>query len=164
MPKGNTIIEGVNQVMKYFSLIAASQDWHPTHHCSFRAQGGPWPPHCIQNTTGAELHAGLDHSKIHLRIHKGEHTDRDAYSAFQETSLAEALRERKIKRVFVAGLATDYCVKMTALDALKNKFKTVILTDLVRAINARPGDGEGALRDIQRAGGVLTPSRDLENV
>jgi nicotinamidase/pyrazinamidase len=159
--EGDLLVEPVNQLMPLFPHVIASQDWHPKNHCSFKSQGGPWSPHCIQNTRGADFHPKLNKQGIHFRVHKAQFPDRDAYSAFQETDLKEELVKRKVKRIFLTGLATDYCVKHTALDALKHGFDVVVLTDLVRAIDAQPGDGEKALREIEKAGGVLTTSESL---
>lgn len=161
VPEGDAIVKPVNRILGEFPLVASTQDGHPQNHCSFKAQGGPWPPHCVQKTRGAELHPGLDASKIQLRIHKGERPDRDAYSGFQGTPLEQELKKRKVRRIFLAGLATDYCVKATALDALKAGFQTVVLTDLVKGINARPGDADRALEEIRAAGGHLTASSGL---
>lgn len=163
VPQGDEIVKPINAIMPLFSFIVAVQDWHPKDHCSFKSQGGLWPPHCVQNTWGAELHPLLSKEKINLYIHKGQYQDRDAYSAFQETHLKEELKKRKIKRVFVTGLATDYCVRQTALDAILNGFETVVLVDLIHAINARPDDGRKALEEVEKAGARLLSSKDLKS-
>lgn len=162
VPEGDTIIQPINSIARLFTTVVATQDWHPPDHCSFKSQGGPWPPHCVQNSWGAELHPLVDKAKITITVRKARHRDRDAYSAFQETALKEELRKRRIKRVFITGLATDYCVKQTAFDALKNGFMTVVLTDLVRAVNVHPDDGRKALDDLGKAGAGLLLSHDLK--
>lgn len=162
VPEGDTIIQPVNSTARLFSTVVATQDWHPSDHCSFKQQGGPWPPHCIQNTWGSELHPLVDKKRIGFRIRKAQHRDRDAYSGFQETPLEEELKKRGVKRLFFSGLATDYCVKRTALDAIKRGFVAIVLTDLVRAINLRPNDEKKALEDMTEAGVLLFPSNVLE--
>ena len=158
---GDEIVEPINQIMKYFSLIVTTQDWHPANHCSFKAQGGPWPPHCIQKTWGAQLHPKLDQSKVQLQILKADLPDREAYSGFDGSRLKEELQERNVHRVFIAGLTTDYCVRTTAFDALRHKFEAVVFTDLTRPVNVHPGDGERALNEIKQAGAVLATSSDI---
>lgn len=163
VPQGNEIVKGINALMPRFKLIAASQDWHPQNHCSFKSRGGPWPPHCIQNTRGAALHPELKQEQIAVRILKAQDPNKDAYSAFQETSLAEKLKARKIVRLFVCGLATDYCVKQSALDAVQNGFSTLVLTDLVRAVNIRLGDDQKALAQMKQAGVLLVESSEIRS-
>ncbi len=155
VPGGDEIVAPINDLAARFPLVIATQDWHPEEHCSFAESGGMWPPHCVQRTWGAKLHAKFDMNRIHLIVLKGQHQDHDAYSGFQETTLKEDLLEHGIKRVFICGLATDYCVKQTAFDALKNRFQVFVLTDLVRAVNLNPGDGERALAEMQAKGAAL---------
>ncbi len=161
--EGDQIVEPINRVMKYFSVIGTTQDWHPPNHCSFKEQGGPWPPHGIQDTFGAQLHAKLDKKQIQFRILKANLPDREAYSGFEGSTLDEELKKRHIRRVFIAGLTTDYCVRTTALDALRLGYETVVLTDLTRAVNVHPGDGEQALNEIKRAGAILLASSDIRH-
>src|SRR5262249_33673334 len=131
---GDQIAEPLNRLAVGFPLVAASRDWHPPDHRSFvgvtvdeeawRGSDPPpiWPPHCVQGTPGAELHASLDRSNVDLVIDKGQDRNSQGYSAFQDTSLAELLRERGVDRLYVGGLATDYCVKHTVLDARRLGF------------------------------------------
>lgn len=135
--------------------IFASRDWHPANHISFTAQGGPWPPHCVAHTHGAEFPADLCLPPATEIISKATRIDRDAYSAFQETRLVEALHEREIVRLFIGGLATDYCIRATVEDALGNGFGVVLLGDAVRGVNLHPGDGEKALRAMEEEGAVV---------
>ena len=158
---GDGIVEPLNRLLAQFHFVVATQDWHPPDHISFKARGGPWPPHCVQSTRGAELHPKLDQTGIHLKIQKGTSSGRDAYSGFQETTLDRELKKRNIRKVFVAGLATDYCVKQTALDALKRGYEVTVLTDLVAAVNVKTGGGDLALEEIHRAGGHLARSTGL---
>ncbi len=160
--EGDQIVETINRIMPLFPCVVTTQDWHPQDHCSFKGQGGPWPPHCVQNTQGAELHPGLNRKGIHISIRKGQFQDRDAYSGFQETTLKDDLMKRNVQNVFVAGLATDYCVKHTVLDALKSGFHTTVLTDCVKAVNQNPADGGKALDEMKNAGGILTTSGKLK--
>lgn len=160
-PAGDQIVGPINQIMPYFPLIVTTQDWHPENHCSFKEQGGLWPSHCVQNTPGAELHPALNQKNIHLRIYKAQSPHRDAYSGFQGTTLEQDLKEKKVETVYIAGLTTDYCVKQTALDSLRCGFKTIVLTDLTRAVNFQPGDGEHALETLRKAGAHLLKSFDL---
>lgn len=160
VPEGDALVGPINRLMRYFPLVVGTQDWHPPNHCSFKGQGGPWPPHCVQNTWGADFHPKLDSKKFGLIIHKAQYQNRDAYSAFQETPLAAELRKRKIKKIYLTGLATDYCIKNTALDGLRRHLETVIFIDLVRAVNAGPGDGGRALREIENAGGKLIDANE----
>jgi len=132
--------------------IFATRDWHPIDHCSFREHGGPWPPHCIAGTKGAEFSPGLALPPQTEVISKAMQRDRDAYSGFAGTDLADRLRQSAISRVFIGGLATDYCVFNTVKDALKEDVVTVLLLDAVRAVDVRPGDGETAIADMLRAG------------
>jgi nicotinamidase/pyrazinamidase len=137
--------------------VYATRDWHPPDHCSFRAQGGPWPPHCIAGTAGAELAATLRLPRDTVIVSKAERRDRDTYSAFEDTDLATRLRAAGVARVWIGGLATDYCVRATVLDARRLGFEVLVLTDAVRAVEVNPGDGARALAEMQAAGARLRP-------
>jgi nicotinamidase/pyrazinamidase len=141
--------------------IFASRDWHPRSHISFKERGGPWPPHCVKGTSGAAFHPGLRLPPDVEIISKAEHPDRDSYSAFGETDLADRLREANVKNVWIGGLTQDYCVRATALDAIQQGFKVHVITDATRAVNVHPGDGQEALDEIRKAGAILedTPVR-----
>lgn len=132
--------------------IFASRDWHPARHCSFREEGGVWPVHCVAETPGAEFAPGLELPPGAVIINKATQTDVDAYSAFAGTDLAQRLHDLGIKRILVGGLATDYCVLNTVLDALKEGFEVLLLEDAIRAVNVRPGDGERAEMRMREAG------------
>ncbi|MDX6523284.1 MAG: nicotinamidase/pyrazinamidase, partial [Gaiellales bacterium] len=135
--------------------LVATRDCHPAGHISFRDRGGPWPSHCVEGTTGAELHTSVAGLPFDIVQDKGRDPDREQYSDFDGTDLADQLRGRGVTRVLVAGLATDYCVRATALDAIQAGFDTTVLVDAVAAVDVEPGDGERALREIRAAGGRL---------
>jgi nicotinamidase/pyrazinamidase len=138
-----------------YDLVVATRDWHPPDHGSFAAQGGPWPEHCVQGTPGAELHPALDRKLVAAVVDAGQDQDKEGYSGFEETQLEELLRERGIDHVTVVGLATDYCVKHTALDALRKGFGVTVDSTAVRAVEVQPGDGQRALEEIRAAGGSI---------
>jgi nicotinamidase/pyrazinamidase len=161
VPQGDEVIPTVNRLLKQRWLSVATMDWHPAEHCSFEPHGGPWPPHCVQETTGAELHPELDADSIQLTVTKASHHDKDAYSGFDGTELASILREKGIARVVVCGIATDYCVKATAHDALKEGFEVVVLEDAVRGVEVNPGDSQRALEELRKAGAQVIVSSQL---
>jgi len=136
--------------------VFLSRDWHPDGHCSFAAQGGPWPVHCVAGTRGAEFAPGLAIALGDVVISKATRQDRDAYSALDGTPLAAALRERGITRLFIAGLATDYCVRATGRDARAAALDVVILADAVCAVNVQRGDGDRALAELMAEGCELS--------
>jgi nicotinamidase/pyrazinamidase len=161
VPEGDKVVPVLNRLMPFFPLVVASKDWHPKETVHFRK----WPPHCVQNTSGAEFHPGLDASKIQQVFLKGTHDRDDGYSAFEATSgdLSGFLRERGVDSLYVAGLATDYCVKASALDAVKNGFKPYVVRDAVAAVNMKPEDGSKALEEMKKAGvGLVSSSEILE--
>jgi nicotinamidase/pyrazinamidase len=137
--------------------IYATRDWHPPDHCSFQAQGGPWPPHCVAGTHGAEFAADLRLPPgRHTVISKATRQDQDAYSGFQGTDLADRLRAQGVRRLFIGGLATDYCVLNTVRDALTHGFTVYLLTDASRAVNVQPDDGDRAITDLCQHGALAT--------
>jgi nicotinamidase/pyrazinamidase len=171
-PAGNLSVEGgdaiVGRVNRAVSdaraggaFVVATQDWHPESTPHFEKDGGIWPVHCVAGTWGAELYPGFDVAADVPRVRKGTHGE-DGYSGFtmrdpasgEETSteLEGLLRDRGTRRVIVCGLATDYCVKATALDALRLGFEVELLADAIAAVNLQPGDGDGALTEMADAG------------
>lgn len=162
VPGGDRIFDAVNRAAPRFSHVVASRDWHPPGHVSFRERGGTWPVHCVMGTPGSEFHPGLDQRPIQHVVSKGSDPDREAYSAFDGTDLQGWLRDQGVGRVVVAGLATDYCVRASALDARQAGFEVVVLEDAVAAVEAAPGDGSRALDEMRRAGATLTLSTDLQ--
>lgn len=160
VPAGDEVVPALNRAVRAFERaglpIYYSRDWHTPDHCSFKAQGGSWPPHCIAGSKGAAFAAALRVPKDAAVISKATTPARDAYSAFQDTTLAQRLEADGVSRVFVGGLATDYCVKATVLDARANGFEVEVLGDAVRAVEVQPGDGERALQEMLKSGAHLT--------
>jgi len=165
VPEGDQVVPPVNHCISLFISyelpVFATRDWHPAKHCSFKAQGGPWPPHCIAGTKGAAFADGLNLPDETTIVSKADTQDKDAYSGFQETGLHDHLRSLGIKRLFIGGLATDYCVLNTVMDALKLGYEVLLLADAIRAVNINAGDGERAVTEIRAAGAVLTESKWL---
>ena len=138
------------------ALVIASRDWHPADHLSFAEQGGPWPPHCVQETPGAAFHADLELPDDAAVVSKADRPDHEAYSAFDSGELGEKLQAAGIRRLWVGGLATDYCVKASVLDAVEMPGLDVhVITDAIRAVDVAPGDGEAALKAMRGAGAIL---------
>lgn len=162
VPDGDAVIPVLNRWIRAFEKqgcpIFATRDWHPADHCSFEAQGGIWPPHCIADTPGAEFDTRLELPESAHVISKATGVDRDAYSGFQGTDLAELLRARGVRRVFIGGLATDYCVLHTVLDALTSGFEAHVICDGIRAVNVQAGDGAAALERMRESGARLLTS------
>jgi len=134
------------------AAVVASRDWHPPGHASFRERGGPWPAHCVQGTDGAAFHPGLRLPADARVVSKGTDLERDEYSAFAGAGLADFLRERGVRRLWVGGLAEDVCVRATVLDGLKAGFEVRLIADATRPVNARPDDGSRAVREMREAG------------
>ncbi|MEA2410319.1 MAG: nicotinamidase/pyrazinamidase [Thermoleophilaceae bacterium] len=139
-----------------FELVVATRDWHPPDHGSFREQGGIWPVHCVAGTEGAELHPGLDRALVDVVVDKGQDRSADGYSGFEATLLEELLRARGVDHVTIGGIATDYCVKNTALDALRLGFGVSVERDAVRGVELDAGDSERALDEVRAAGGTVS--------
>jgi nicotinamidase/pyrazinamidase len=153
---GDQIIPVINEYIRRFEAakanILASRDWHLPNHMSFKAQGGPWPPHCVQNTKGAEFSPNLKLPENTVIISKATDPKHEAYSAFDGTSLAKELEMRGVKRLFISGLATDYCVFYTVLDARQLDFEAVVLMDATLGINVKPGDVDRAIKTMLEHG------------
>lgn len=152
VPDGDAVVEPINRLMDEVGFVVATRDWHPPDHGSFQAQGGPWPPHCVQGTPGAELHPALHADRIDAIVDAGYEPELEGYSGFEATDLEELLRSRELDRIHVTGLALDYCVRATALDARRCGFDVVLHVGATRAINAQPGDGDRTLDELRRAG------------
>ena len=155
VPDGDAIGEPVGRLAERFDLVLATRDWHPPDHASFEPQGGPWPVHCVQGTAGAALHPALATDLIDTIVDKGQDPGTDGYSAFDHTGLAERLRDRGVDRLTVVGLATDYCVKNTALDALREGFAVRVDPAAVRGVDVAAGDSERALEELRAAGATV---------
>jgi nicotinamidase/pyrazinamidase len=165
VPDGNTILDPLRHCIVLFEQrrlpIFATRDWHPANHCSFKAQGGPWPPHCVASTPGADIAQRLCLPASAFVISKATTPERDSYSGFDGTDLKRRLQDANVQRLFVGGLATDYCVLATVKDGLKNGLRIVLLQDAVRAVDASPGDGKRALQEMRRLGAELHSSNEI---
>ncbi len=183
VPDGDAVVPVVNRLQLLFPLIAATQDWHPMDHGSFAANhsgrrpfeaselnGLPqtlWPNHCVQGTRGADFAPGLERGRIAQVFHKGEDPGIDSYSGFfdnghrKSTGLGEWLRARGVREIYIAGLATDYCVKFSALDAVRLGFKTFVIEDACRGVNLLPDDSARALEEMRRAGAGIIRAAEI---
>ncbi len=157
---GETIISVINKCIRKFQgeglSIFATRDWHPDDHISFKEQGGPWPKHCVRNTRGAEFHKDLELDNA-IIISKATDKDKEAYSGFEGTDLKDRLDAKKIRRVFITGVATDYCVKNTALDALKHGFDVYLIKDAIKGIH----EEEKAIKEMKSRGIKVIESKDI---
>ena len=167
--KGDEVVPVINRYIEKFVAarlpIIATRDWHPLKTAHFKNYGGVWPEHCVQDTAGAVFHSDLQLGSDVVVVSKGAAADDDSYSGFDGkddagTPLAELLREWGVQRIFVGGLATDYCVKHTVIDGLKAGFAVVLLGDAIRGVNLTPDDSEKALGEMRAAGAVLLASID----
>tara|TARA_R110002167_G_scaffold315702_1_gene521255 strand:+ start:52 stop:651 length:600 start_codon:yes stop_codon:yes gene_type:complete len=174
VPEGDQVVPIANELMSDFDLVVATQDWHPADHLSFASQHPNceigeqidlagleqilWPDHCVQGTRGAELHSDLNQDQIDKIFPKGTDRKIDSYSGFYDnghqksTGMGEYLKEQGVQSVTVLGLASDYCVKWTALDAVKLGFQTRLIERGCRGVNLSPGDVDRACQDMQNAG------------
>ena len=162
--EGDAVVPTVNRLLELPGWMkVATRDWHPADHVSFQAQGGIWPVHCVAETPGAAFHPQMGAENVEMVVSKATTRDAEAYSGFDGTSLADDLRAAGIGRLFVCGLATDYCVKATALDARREGFDVVVVEDAVRAVNVDPEDGENAIEEMRAAGCVFALSEDIRS-
>jgi len=164
VPEGDQIVPVLNEyidLLKRKAKTYATRDWHPPNHVSFKAQGGPWPPHCLQDSEGAKFHPDLKLPKDATIISKALDPKRESYSGFDNTDLANDLRLNGVSRIFVCGLATDYCVKNTVLDGLALGFDVVLLTDAIRGINVNPSDAEKAVEAMILRGAKTATLEDF---
>jgi nicotinamidase/pyrazinamidase len=158
VPRGDEVLAPINRLLALYDQqhlpIYATRDWHTADHCSFAERGGPWPPHCVADTRGAAFSSDLVLPAATVVLSKAATADEDAYSAFNGTGLAEQLRRLGVQRVAVCGLATDYCVLNTVLDALDAGFEALVVVDAMRAVDVNPGDGERAIGQMVARGAV----------
>ena len=159
--EGQRIFEPIDELAPRFARVYATRDWHPADHSSYAQYGGPWPVHCVAETHGAAFDPRLNLENVDVVVDKGTDRLTDGYSGFAATSLESDLREHGVRRVFVCGLATDYCVKETALDAKAAGFDVVVIEDAAAAVNVQPGDEERALQEVRSAGVAVARSSDL---
>jgi nicotinamidase/pyrazinamidase len=168
---GDQVVPFLNRYIDQFIAadlpIFATRDWHPAKTSHFNTGGGPWPPHCIQGSKGAQFHPDLKLPSDTIIVSAGMGSDEDGYSGFlgiddRGVKLVDLLRQRGVERLFVGGLATDYCVKHTVLDGLRERFKVVLLRDSVRGVNLKPRDSEDAIAEMLYAGVEI--ATDLQQV
>lgn len=162
---GLEVIPIINRLIPQFQHVFFTRDWHPADHLSFsefpKYMDKSWPPHAVMDTPGAQLHNDLRLPEYPRVINKGGDPQKEAYSAFQGTNLEQQLRKLDIQRLFICGLATDYCVKHTALDALTNKFKVILVEDAVRGVDNPPGSAATAVTEMYSKGALIANSEDL---
>jgi nicotinamidase/pyrazinamidase len=181
--RGDEVITPILQIIDQFKHVVATQDWHPAHHGSFAAnhhgknpgeiidlfglQQVLWPIHCVQDSNGAKIHHDIPKEKIQKIFQKGTDPTIDSYSGFHDnghkksTGLGDYLKENKITKVYIAGLAADYCVKFTALDAIRDGFECVVLQDATKAVNLQPSDFDTAMQEMKNAGVLIQKHTDL---
>ncbi|MBI4987307.1 MAG: nicotinamidase [Rhodocyclales bacterium] len=165
VPRGDEVVPALNRYLAVFRgltlPVVATRDWHPPDHCSFREQGGIWPPHCVAGSDGARFAPLLDlPCEAHI-VSKATAREKDAYSGFEGTDLDDWLKRAGVRRAFVGGLATDYCVLNTVRDALRLGYATFLLLDAVRAVDVQAGDGERAIDEMRRLGAEAIEIGDL---
>ena len=164
VPQGDRVVAPLNRCIAAFAAqgcpVFASRDWHPADHCSFLAQGGPWPVHCVAGSPGAAFADGLRLPPCAQVISKATSAEQDLYSAFGGTDLLQRLRAASVTRLVVGGLATDYCVLQTVLDACDAGFQVVVLRDAIAAVDVQPGDGKRATARMQAAGARIADSAE----
>lgn len=164
--EGDKIYEPINAIRDKFDLVVFTQDWHPSDHCSFKENGGVWPVHCVAGSHGADIDARL-FKPYDVWVEKGVNQDVDSYSGFwdnerkHKTKLDEILKDSKIDEVYVCGLATDYCVKFTALDAVDMGYKTYLVKDACRGVNICQGDVAKAIYEMADKGIIITNSKEI---
>ncbi|MHC4415824.1 MAG: nicotinamidase [Planctomycetota bacterium] len=159
VPCGDEVVPVLNrwieQAERDGALVVLTRDWHPPDHCSFKDRGGPWPPHCVRKTPGAAYHPDLRLPQCAIYIDKARDPDRESYSGFEGTGLAERLRLAEVQRLWVGGLALDYCVKGTVLDGLAAGFEVHVIRPATRAVDVLRGDGQRALEEMRSAGAII---------
>lgn len=171
VPAGHKIVPAINKYIRIFSKtgapVFATRDWHPVKSRHFKDFGGVWPVHCIQNTKGAAFHHDLKLPEKAVLLYKGMDPDKDCYSAFYAedasgSGLSDWLKRMDVKELYISGLATDYCVKFTAMDAIKHGFKVKILVDAIQGVNLKPDDSEEAIKKITKMGARKIKLADLQ--
>ncbi|MGH2587766.1 MAG: bifunctional nicotinamidase/pyrazinamidase [Dehalococcoidia bacterium] len=173
VPDGDRVVAVLNGYAARFAAaqrpVFASRDWHPEHTRHFQEHGGLWPPHCVQGSKGAEFHPNLRLPQGSIVVSKGQRFDDDGFSAFPSTledgrSLAEALRAASVRRLYIGGLATDWCVKATVLDAMAAGFEVTLLLDASCGVNLQPHDAEQAIEEMVRAGATTATLAQIAEV
>ena len=157
--RGDEIVAPINRIIGCFDLVLASRDLHPIGSRHFEK----WPVHCVRGTQGAEFHPGLNIAAVDCFLEKGTALEDDGYSDFESTNLdlADYLHKQAVDELFVCGLATDYCVKETVMDALRHGFATIVLEDCIKAVDVQPGDGKRAIQKMRECGAIILTSDNL---
>ena len=160
---GDQIAEPIRSLVEDggYDVVVATRDWHPADHASFDREGGPWPPHCIQGTPGAELHETLGDVHFDAVVDVGRERDDEGYSGFEKSDLAQILRDKRVEQIAVCGLATDYCVRASALDAVREGFGVTLVSDAVRPVEVEAGDGERAVEEMRSAGARVATAGEI---
>jgi nicotinamidase/pyrazinamidase len=164
--EGDKVVDPLLKVRDFFDCVVFTQDWHPADHCSFKKNGGIWPPHCVQNSHGAEIDRRLIRPGD-IVVQKGLHPEVDSYSGFwdnerrHKTRLDAILKEKKVDTLYVCGLATDYCVKATALDGIDTGYTVYLVIDACRGVDVREGDSERAVNEMKGKGVVMVTHEKL---
>jgi nicotinamidase/pyrazinamidase len=170
VPEGDAVVPVISRLARRATAasvpVFASRDWHPTSTSHFETGGGPWPEHCVAGTAGAEFHPQLELPPATMVVSKGNDPGADGYSAFDGRledgrSLAEALAAHGVTRLVVAGLATDYCVRASVLDACRMGYDVVVVSDAIRGVEVQPGDSARALREMRAAGALILKGEDV---
>jgi nicotinamidase/pyrazinamidase len=161
VPEGDEIADPVKKLAGRYDVVVATRDWHPPDHSSFEEQGGPWPVHCVAGTPGADFHPAMKDIELDAVADVGRERDDQGYSGFEKSDLAEILRERGVDRVAVCGLATDYCVRASAIDACREGFDVTVVSDAIRGVEVEPGDSERAIEDMKAAGARMVTTSEL---
>jgi nicotinamidase/pyrazinamidase len=161
VPDGDEIAKPVKRLADHFDVVAATRDWHPPDHASFQEQGGPWPAHCVRGTHGADFHPAMDHIELDAVVDVGQGREDEGYSGFENSDLARILRDHDADEVYVCGLATDYCVRASALDACREGFDVTVVEDAVRGVEVNEGDSGRAFQDMRDAGARIATSDEV---
>lgn len=161
VPEGDEIAGPVKRLAEHLDVVVATRDWHPQDHASFETEGGPWPVHCVQGTHGAEFHPAMEEIELDAVVDVGREREDEGYSGFEKSDLADILRRHDVDKAYVVGLATDYCVRASAIDACKEGFDTTVVTDAIRVVNVQVGDGDRAIEDMKAAGASLATSDEI---
>ncbi|RSN67487.1 nicotinamidase [Candidatus Korarchaeum cryptofilum] len=157
VPDGDSVVKPLNDLIGRFESrglpVILTRDWHPRDHISFKERGGPWPPHCVAGTEGAEFHKDLRIPRDSIIISKATERDKEAYSGFEGTDLDDVLRKRGVRRLFVGGVATEYCVRATVMDALSSGYEVLVVEEAIKGIS--PEDEERAKEEMVRKGAII---------
>lgn len=158
---GDQIAEPIKRLADRVDVVVATRDWHPPDHASFETEGGPWPVHCVRDTPGAQFHPAMDEIALEAVVDVGRARDDEGYSGFENSDLARIMRDREVSEVYVCGLATDYCVRASAIDACSEGFEVTVVSDAIRAVEVSEGDGDRAIEEMRAAGASVADSAEL---